>query len=77
MTIRLSTPANSYTQQAAYWQTGWNIGGGVEWAFNDHWTLRGEDIYDQFGSSTYPFLQLDPKGFDPRAAKLDENTARL
>ena len=41
-----STGARSSTQ------TGWTAGGGVEWAFDDHWTARGEYLYAQFPKTT-------------------------
>jgi outer membrane immunogenic protein len=30
--------------------TGWTIGGGLEWAVNDHWTVKGEYLYINLGS---------------------------
>jgi outer membrane immunogenic protein len=33
-------------------QTGWTAGGGIEWAFNDHWTAKAEYLYAQFPTST-------------------------
>jgi outer membrane immunogenic protein len=30
--------------------TGWTVGGGVEWALNHNWTLKGEYLYADFGS---------------------------
>ena len=33
-------------------QTGWTVGGGVEWAFSDHWTAKAEYLYARFPTST-------------------------
>lgn len=32
------------------WQIGWALGGGVEYALDSKWTLRGEGMYYNFGS---------------------------
>jgi outer membrane immunogenic protein len=31
---------------------GWTIGGGVEWAFAKNWSLKGEYLYTDFGSTS-------------------------
>jgi opacity protein-like surface antigen len=64
------------SQEVSHWRGGFNVGGGVEWAFADHWTIRGEYIYDGFGSRLYDFRAQNPNGFDSRTAKLQESTAR-
>jgi len=33
-------------------KAGWAIGGGLEWAFNKHWSIKGEYLYVDFGSVT-------------------------
>ena len=33
-------------------RTGWTVGGGIEWALNDHWSVKGEYLYLDFGSVT-------------------------
>ena len=57
------------------WRGGWNVGGGVEWAFSDHWTLRGEYIYDRFGDRGYNFAGMNP-AFDSVSVRAQESTAR-
>lgn len=37
---------------AAATKTGWTIGGGLEWALNSHWSVKGEYLYLDFGSVT-------------------------
>jgi outer membrane immunogenic protein len=32
---------------------GWNIGAGVEWAFNPNWSVKGEYLYYDFQDETY------------------------
>ncbi len=32
------------------WKTGWTAGAGVEWAFQNNWTLRGEYLYYDLGA---------------------------
>jgi outer membrane immunogenic protein len=34
-------------------RTGWTVGGGVEYAFTDHWIGRAEIRYSDFGKSNY------------------------
>jgi outer membrane immunogenic protein len=33
-------------------KVGWVIGGGLEWALNNHWSVRGEYLYLDFGKVT-------------------------
>ncbi len=33
-------------------KTGWTIGGGAEWALNNHWSVKAEYLYLDFGSVT-------------------------
>lgn len=50
------------------WRSGWTVGGGLEWAFRDHWTLRVEYLYFNFGDGTVtvPIFRTGPFrfGFD-------------
>lgn len=34
-------------------ETGWTVGGGVEYAFGNRWSLKGEYMYYDLGSSNY------------------------
>jgi outer membrane immunogenic protein len=46
---------------AAGVKLGWTIGAGVEYAFLDHWSIKGEYLYADFGSvSTAGVLGLSP-----------------
>jgi outer membrane immunogenic protein len=33
--------------------TGWTVGGGAEWMFAPHWTVKGEYLYYDLGSTSY------------------------
>jgi len=35
---------------------GWTVGGGVEYAINDHWSVRGEYRYTSFGTVSNAFI---------------------
>jgi len=50
--------------------------GGLDWAFSEHWIVRGEYIYDGFGSRLYDFKAQDAAGFDSKTVKLQEGAAR-
>jgi outer membrane immunogenic protein len=39
-------------------RTGWTVGGGVEWMFAPNWTVKGEYLYYDLGSTTYAFPGL-------------------
>jgi outer membrane immunogenic protein len=34
-------------------RTGWTIGGGLEWAVNDHWSVKGEYLFVDFGRTGF------------------------
>ena len=78
--VAYSNDVNGFNQEITHWRGGWNIGGGVEWAFSDHWTVRGEYIYDRFGSRTYDYRAQNPafpaSTFGVRTVPLQESTAR-
>lgn len=48
----ISFPASSDVGSASTTQrlTGWVLGGGLEWALANHWTVKGEYLYVNFGS---------------------------
>ena len=76
MTFR--NDVNGFGQEIGHWRTGWNVGGGLEWAFADHWSVRGEYIYDRFNGKTYDFdaLNVNGRNFGARSVSLTESTAR-
>ena len=48
----------SFQQEAIYtvdqysWKTGWTVGGGLEYAFMNNWTVRVEGLYVDLGTTT-------------------------
>ncbi len=45
---------------------GWTIGGGAEWMFASHWTVRGEYRYSDYGSESFILFEdapIDSVGF--------------
>jgi outer membrane immunogenic protein len=51
-------PAPSVATSTSTTRTGWTVGGGVEWMFAPNWTVKGEYLYYDLGSSTYAFPAL-------------------
>ena len=43
------TPSVSQTNTL----TGWTVGGGVEWAINNNWSVKAEGLYMDYGRSSY------------------------
>jgi len=42
------------------WLAGWTVGGGLEWAFADKWSAKGEYLYYDLGSLSYSYLDSQP-----------------
>jgi outer membrane immunogenic protein len=58
-------PAPAVTASTSGTRTGWTIGGGVEWMFAPHWTVKAEYLYYDLGSVTYglpPITQVTGGG---------------
>jgi outer membrane immunogenic protein len=34
------------------WRAGWTLGGGAEWMFAPHWTLRGQYLFYDLGDAS-------------------------
>jgi outer membrane immunogenic protein len=41
---------------------GWTVGGGIEWAFADNWSIAGEYRYSDFGRQSFTVATSDPSG---------------
>ncbi len=41
-------------------KAGWTVGGGVEWALNRNWTLKGEYLYVDFGNASVTSRVTNP-----------------
>ena len=44
------TNGGATSGSASATKTGWTIGAGLEWALNNHWSVKGEYLYLDFGS---------------------------
>ncbi len=42
-----------YSGSAEPWQVGWTVGGGIEYAITNNWTIKGEYLYYDLGSEKY------------------------
>jgi outer membrane immunogenic protein len=42
--------------EASETRTGWTVGGGVEWAFWNNWSVKGEYNYYDFGTSSVTLI---------------------
>jgi outer membrane immunogenic protein len=71
--LRFVNASNGYANALSQSYGGFNVGGGVEYAFTSGWIGRVEYIYDDFGSANYTFA---PGGFDARRVSFTENTVR-
>jgi outer membrane immunogenic protein len=56
--------------------SGWTVGGGLEWAFADHWSAKAEYLYIDFGNG--PTVVVNTAGSLAIASgKMTDNIARL
>jgi outer membrane immunogenic protein len=58
-------PWPSVLTNASSTMTGWTVGGGAEWMFAPHWTIKGEYLYYDLGSMSYAvptFTRLNAGG---------------
>ena len=51
----LNMPAIGSNEKTLHTRLGWAAGGGVEYAFTPHWSLRLEYLYSQFGKADITF----------------------
>jgi len=42
-----------YTVDESKWKTGWTVGGGIEYALTNNWTVRAEGLYVDLGRSNF------------------------
>ena len=47
---------------ASFNDIGWTVGGGIEWAFADNWSLAGEYRHADYGSHGVTLANTDPAG---------------
>jgi outer membrane immunogenic protein len=56
-TTTTGSTATTYSSSTNY-TGGWTVGGGLEWAFMDHWSAKVEYLYLDFGSG--PIVPISP-----------------
>lgn len=54
--------------------SGWTLGGGLEWAFMDHWSAKAEYLYIDFGDG--PTIAVTP-ALSIVSGRMTDNIARL
>ena len=65
---------NSFSGSENY--SGWTLGGGLEWAFADHWSAKAEYLYIDFGDG--PTVNANTAGtLVIVSGKMTDNIARL
>jgi outer membrane immunogenic protein len=81
----ISIPAGSFSASNGGSTTrwGWTVGGGIEWAFNNNWSIAGEYRHTDFGSRGATFVIPDglgnvlATGTTNARLTVDQATARL
>jgi outer membrane immunogenic protein len=73
--LSFSDPFNGFAENGTKTYTGFNVEGGVEYAFTRNWIGRFEYIYDRFNNQTFAF-PTSPLGFDSRQVNFNKNTVR-
>jgi outer membrane immunogenic protein len=53
-----TTGATSTAYSNTHFYSGWTAGGGIEWAFADHWSTKLEYLYADFGKG--PIIPISP-----------------
>ena len=54
--------AGTTAASSNFTDVGWTVGGGIEWAFADNWSLAGEYRYADYGRHSVTFANPDPAG---------------
>ncbi|HME28908.1 MAG TPA: outer membrane beta-barrel protein [Pseudolabrys sp.] len=62
---QFSTSANSFSFNSSETRIGWTIGGGLEWAFWNNWSVRLEYDYLDFGARNVNFTGAITGGVVP------------
>jgi outer membrane immunogenic protein len=51
--------------QEKAWRVGWTIGGGIEYAFDSHWSVKAEYLYIDYGTGSVTIGNTGPLGPAP------------
>jgi outer membrane immunogenic protein len=71
----VTTPAGAASFSNSNTLSGWTVGGGIEWAFWDHWTAKFEYLYIDFGNGSN-FNVLTTPAVGVTTGHLTDNIAR-
>lgn len=58
----VNNASGSTAASSTFSDVGWTVGGGIEWAFADRWSLAGEYRYSDYGRQGVTFANTDPSG---------------
>jgi outer membrane immunogenic protein len=64
-TVNNVTTGQSFTTSNGGWNTGWTVGGGVEWAFAGPWSAKIEYDYIKLSSNSFTVPTPSPLGVLP------------
>jgi outer membrane immunogenic protein len=56
-------PSRDTTGTSDKVSAGWTVGGGLEYGFADHWSIKAEYLYYNLGSNRTPTVVYDYVGF--------------
>ena len=72
----VSASANNdrYGGSSADWKIGWTLGGGLEWAFSQHWSMKGEYLFIDLQKQRYNAPNISPSAFQSFAYKTSLET---
>jgi outer membrane immunogenic protein len=62
VTINDVTTGQSFTSSNGGWNTGWTVGGGIEWAFAGPWSVKVEYDYIKLSSNSFTVPTPSPIG---------------
>jgi TonB-dependent siderophore receptor len=70
---------NGFATHGLDWTTrlGWTVGGGAEWAVSDHWSIRGEYRYSEFGTVSDTPTVASPGISYGGGRRLDQNQFQI
>ena len=64
-TVNNVTTGQSFTTSSGGWNTGWTVGGGIEWAFAGPWSPKIEYDYIKLSSNSFTVPTPSPLGVLP------------